>query len=102
MNENTKTCIGLKMVKATPMTRGDYVAYRQWTMPVNEKPEDEGYLIEYTDGGAPNVVGHAGYVSWTPKEQFDNAYHAIPETVTGSGVDQFFADIKAALLSVFQ
>jgi len=102
MNENTKTFIGVKMVKATPMNRADYNAYRQWTLPANEDGADEGYLVEYTDGGKPNVVGHAGYVSWSPKEQFDNAHNPIPDSVTGVGVDLFFADIKAAVNSVLE
>jgi hypothetical protein len=77
VNELTQTFIGLKAVKATPMTRGQYNAYRGWTMPEGEKADDEGYLVEYLDGGAPNCVNHAGYVTWTPQEPFDNAHHAF-------------------------
>lgn len=71
--------VGTKMVKSFPMNRADYNLYRGWTLPANENGEDEGYLVEYTDGGAPNVVNHAGYVSWSPKEQFENAYLTLPE-----------------------
>lgn len=81
MNENTQTYVGVKAVKATPMTRGDYNKYRQWTIPNGEDQDAEGYLVEYLDGiGPPNVVGHAGYVTWTPKAPFEAAYRQIPET----------------------
>lgn len=66
--------IGTKLVNATPMTRLDYNTLRNWTVPADENPADDGYLVEYTDGGKPNVEGYVGYVSWSPKEQFDNAY----------------------------
>lgn len=66
--------IGTKLVTALPMTRADYNIYRGWPLPADENGDDEGYLIEYQDGGKPNMEGHAGYVSWSPAEQFDAAY----------------------------
>jgi len=66
--------IGTKVIKAKPMTRLAYNQFRGWDLPANENGEDEGYLVEYTDGGKPNVEGYVGYVSWSPKEQFENAY----------------------------
>ena len=38
----------------------------------------EGYLVEYTDGGKPSDPRHTGYISWSPKEQFDKAYAERP------------------------
>lgn len=72
-----KKYIGMKVIKAKPMTRGDYNLFRGWTLPANEQATDEGYLVEYTDGGKPNMPDYAGYVSWSPKEQFERAYHEI-------------------------
>ena len=69
-----KTYIGTKIINAKPMTRGDYNAFRGWTVPADENPADEGYLVEYTDGGKGNTNLYAGYVSWSPKEQFEKAY----------------------------
>lgn len=69
--------VGTKQVIATPMNRLAYNEYRGWQLPDNENGADEGYLVEYTDGGAPNDPRHAGYISWSPKEQFDNAYLLI-------------------------
>jgi hypothetical protein len=71
------TFIGSKKIKATPMNRQDYNDFRGWELPTNEDGSDEGYLVEYLDGGEPNVEGFEGYVSWTPKEQFDNAYQNV-------------------------
>lgn len=70
-----QTFIGTKIIKAEPMNRECYNLFRGWKLPDDENGEDAGYLVEYVDGGKPNVEGHAGYVSWSPKEQFDNAYH---------------------------
>ena len=56
--------IGTKIVKAEPMKLGDYNDYRGWTIPEDEDPEREGYLIKYLND----------YVSWSPKEIFEEAY----------------------------
>jgi Phage protein (N4 Gp49/phage Sf6 gene 66) family len=71
---DVKTYIGTKVIRAVPMNREQYVRYRGWELPENENASDEGYLVEYTDGGASNVEGHAGYVSWSPKDVFEKAY----------------------------
>lgn len=59
-----ETYIGTKVIDALPMTRGEYNKFRGWTIPSNENPEDEGYLVEYPDH----------YVSWSPKETFEMYY----------------------------
>lgn len=69
-----KTYIGAKLISARPMSRAEYNHYRGWELPSNENGSDDGYLVEYQDGGKPNMEGHAGYISWSPAEQFDNAY----------------------------
>ncbi|MGO1272304.1 MAG: hypothetical protein ACTMK5_11030, partial [Pseudomonas helleri] len=63
--------IGTKVVLALAMTRLAYNVYRGWELPADENGDDDGYLVEYTDGGAPNHPDHAGYISWSPKAQFD-------------------------------
>lgn len=72
-----KTYIGTKMISAQPMSREDYNTYRGWELPKNENGNDEGYLVEYLDGGKPNHPGHTGYISWSPKEQFEGAYKEV-------------------------
>lgn len=74
MNSQAVRHIGTKIVLLTPMTRAAYNEYRGWELPANERGEDEGYLVEYTDGGEPNDPRHAGYISWSPKAQADAAY----------------------------
>lgn len=73
----TQRYIGTKIILALAMTRLAYNEYRGWDLPADENGADEGYLVEYQDGGKPNHSGHAGYISWSPKEQFDAAYLPI-------------------------
>ena len=62
--DRAKTYIGLKQVVAATLNLGDYNEYRGWDLPADEIPETEGYVIQYPDG----------YESWSPKEQFEDAY----------------------------
>ena len=89
------THIGTKQVNLTPMNRQQYNDFRGWTLPADEDGSDEGYLVEYMDGGKPNHPDYAGYISWSPKQQADNAYqstkamsfgHAIVLLKTGAKV----------------
>jgi len=82
-----KTYIGTKIVLAEPLTRAAYNEFRGWVLPADENGDDEGYLVEYTDGGKPNVPGRSGYVSWSPKEQFDNAYRAYGDMTFGLALE---------------
>ena len=68
---------GTKLVAAKPMNRKDYNDYRGWELPSDENGADEGYLVEYKDGGTPNHADHEGYISWSPKGQFDAAYQPL-------------------------
>lgn len=84
--------IGTKLINAEPMTRAEYNAFRGWELPADENGDDEGYLVEYLDGGKPNTDMYAGYVSWSPKEQFENAYRKTSGLPFGLAVE---AMIKA-------
>ncbi len=86
----TKTYEGTKRVYARPMTRGEYNAYRGWEVPADENPADDGYLVEYLDGGKSNHPDHAGYISWSPKDVFERAYSEV-----GQGLS--FGDALKAL-----
>jgi hypothetical protein len=57
--------VGVEFVQAEPMTRGDYNIYRGWTIPEDENPSDEGYLVERK----------SGHVNWIPKDIFEKTYH---------------------------
>ena len=88
---------GTKRLYAQPMTRGQYNAYRGWKLPADESPADEGYLVEYVDGGKLNDVRHTGYISWSPKEVFERNYkpvlRALP--VIDPGPDALAREIAA-------
>jgi hypothetical protein len=79
--------IGTKIVIAEAMSRAAYNLFRGWTLPADENGADEGYLVEYQDGGKPNVLGRAGYVSWSPKEQFDAAYRPCTAMTFGLALE---------------
>lgn len=69
--------IGVKAIKATPMTRKEYNDYRGWDLPSDEDGTDEGYLVEYEQSlETPNInhPDHLGYISWSPKDVFNEAY----------------------------
>lgn len=53
-----KAYIGAKVLKAEPCTRGEFLA---------NDSADEGYRVQYPDG----------YVSWSPKATFEQAYRAL-------------------------
>ena len=53
-----KQYIGIKVVAARPMTRGDYNIFRGWQIPADEDPADEGYVMKYVNG----------HVQWLPKD----------------------------------
>lgn len=77
------TFYGTKKIAAEPMTRKEYNDYRGWTLPSDEDGTDSGYIVEYLDGGKGNHPDHAGYISWSPKAQYDAAYQ--PETAMSFG-----------------
>jgi len=82
-----KSYIGTKRVNAKPLNRQEYNDFRGWVLPSDENGKDRGYLVEYVDGGRANTDGYAGYVSWSPKEQFDNAYRKIDGLTFGEAVE---------------
>ena len=91
-----KTYIGTKLVKMRPMNRADYNTYRGWTLPADENGADEGYLVEYLDGGKPNHSDHEGYISWSPKEQAEAAYRETSGLTFGLAVEALKKGLKVA------
>lgn len=89
-----KQYIGTKIVNMKPMTRGEYNIFRGWDLPA--KGEDEGFLVEYLDGGAPNTPHFSGYVSWSPKEQAENAYRLTDGMSFGLAIEALKKGLKVA------
>lgn len=88
--------IGTKIVLLTPMNRAEYNVYRGWQLPADECGEDEGYLVEYTDGGKPNDSRHAGYISWSPKAQADAAYRPVTGLPFGLAIEAMKVGMRVA------
>ena len=85
-----KEYLGIKTLKAKPMTLGVYNDYRGWTIPANEDPNANGFLVEYSDG----------YISWSPEKAFSEAYielgvNPLVETVIPMKSSDFKERFKA-------
>lgn len=82
--------IGTKLIEAKPMNLGDYNKFKGWTIPEDEDPKREGYLVKYSDE----------YISWSPKEVFEKSYLKVDEnknlpsgvSVGAEMVDDFIID----------
>lgn len=89
-----KSYIGVKLVHATPMTRGAYNEYRGWRLPADENGADDGFLIEYHDGGQANDPRHKGYITWSPAEVFANAYRPMDGLTFGLAIEALKKGMK--------
>ena len=78
--------IKTELVRATPMTRGDYNKHRGWIIPADENPNDEGYL----------VVGSEGYQSWSPKDRFEVFSRSINDMSFGMAIEAMKLGKKVA------
>ena len=97
-----RTYTGTKVINATPMSRAEYNFFRGWQLPADENGADDGYLVEYTDGGKPNTLKYAGYVSWSPKDVFERAYSLVRLPHEQRVIDERHElDTKVAALFVF-
>lgn len=81
-----KRFIGVKIVKAKEMTRGQYNIYRGWAIPADEDPSDDGYFVVYPDG----------YESWCPKQQFEEANRLTSGMTFGLAVESAKKGCKIA------
>lgn len=82
-----KQHIGVKLINAKPMTRQEYNDFRGWQLPADENGADEGFLVEYLDGGKGNTDLYAGYVSWSPAEVFNRAYRPTDGLTFGLAIE---------------
>lgn len=88
--------IGVKQINALPMTRVTYNELRGWTVPADENPHDEGYLVEYLDGGQANHKDFKGYISWSPKDVFERAYRPVDGMTFGLATEALKQGLKVA------
>jgi len=78
--------IGVKVIEAEPMNLGDYNKARGWIIPENEDPLREGYRVVYPDG----------YVSWSPKEIFEEAYRLTDGLTFGLAIEAMKKGFRVA------
>lgn len=88
--------IGTKLINATPMNRLAYNVLRGWALPKDEDGSNDGYLIEYLDGGQANHPEYDGYISWSPKTVFENAYRPVMGMSFGLAVEALKMGKKVA------
>jgi len=69
--------IGVKLIDAEPMTLGQYNNFKGWQIPKDEDPNSEGYKVKYSDE----------YVSWSPKNVFEEAYRLITDMTFGLAIE---------------
>lgn len=86
--------IGVKEIKAVSMNKYEF---KMNVMGVEcLEDNEEGYLVEYTDGGKPNHPDYAGYVSWSPKTVFERAYRLVDGLTFGQAIEAMKAGKKVA------
>lgn len=85
------TYVGVKLIKAKPMTFGEYRALRGWDVPEGKDPNEMGYMVEYQPDG---------YQSWSPVEVFEKAYFKLEksDSITQLDVDEFSGGMLAQQL----
>jgi len=86
--------IGVKVVKAQPFSRKEFESYRG--LPTSDEPDQPGYLVEYQNGGKPNDNRHEGYISWSPKSVFDQAYRQTDGMSFGLAIEALKKGLKVA------
>ena len=91
-----RSYISSKLVKAKPMTRGEYNSFRGWEPPKGEDQTIDGYMIQYDDG----------YISWCPKYQFDKQYLKVDDnkmlpsgvSIGSKMVDDFIKEVHVSTI----
>jgi hypothetical protein len=82
-----KTFLGVKVVKAEPMTRGEFAASKGVPFPEGEDAQEPGFRVLYPDG----------YVSWSPQATFVEAYRDIDGLMTfGLAIEAMKKNLRVA------
>lgn len=64
-----KVYIGCKVIKAVEMTKKEFVNSTNKGFIISDDKGEDGYKVTYPDG----------YVSWSPKSVFENAYREVTQ-----------------------
>lgn len=94
----SKLFIGTKLIQAVAMTRQQYNDYRGWKLPEDEShlANEDGYLVEYLDGGRANDSRHTGYISWSPEDVFEKSYQSSGNFSFGHAIELLKSGKKVA------
>lgn len=79
-----KNYIGIKQIEGKPMPLGAYNLYRGWTIPDDENPAREGYLVK-------NPEGHE---TWSPKEIFEDAHREFTDPTSVALGSTNYTDVQ--------
>jgi len=88
--------VGTKLINAKPMNRWDYNVFRGWDLPSDENGNDEGYLVEYVNSTTSNTDMYEGYISWSPKKEFEDAYMSADGMSFGLAIDAMKKGLQVA------
>lgn len=91
-----KQYIGTKIINAEPMDRLAYNVLRGWKQPQDEDLNEKGYLVEYVNGGKPCHPDFDYYISWSPKDIFEEAYKQSGEMSFGDAITYMKLGYKVA------
>jgi len=78
--------IGVKLIEAEPMTQGDFNAEQKGKIHPEGWPDPLGYKVVYPDG----------YVSWSPKDVFEEAYRRLDNLTFGLAIEALKKGFKLA------
>lgn len=91
-----KMYLGTKLLTAVAMTLGEYNKYQGLDLPSDQDGSEEGFLVEYQDGGKANHPNHKGYISWSPKVAFNGAYREVDGLNFGLAIEAMKKGRKVA------
>jgi hypothetical protein len=74
--------IGTKIINARPALRSEVDSL----LGKETSNNDEGYLVEYLDGGTPNTTEFDNYISWSPRDVFEKAYKGSGKLTFGDAI----------------
>ncbi len=77
--------LGVKIIKAEPMTKYDFYESQGKTIP--KEDNQHGYKVVYPDG----------YVSWSPKRVFEEAYRKTDGITFGLAIEAMNKGLKVRL-----
>lgn len=102
---NKVFAVGTKLVTAKAMLYEefrDYMEKREHGLqrvtvrvPTGINAKEDGYLVEHLDGGVSNHPDHNAFITWSPKEVFEDTYSLNGKLTYGQAQEFLF---KGALI----